>query len=395
MIRMIIFFSLAGLIIALLHYFIYLRIGRYLSSDPLHLKRIKMGLAAAAISLLTVMPLSRYIPPEIIFLPTYLAYSWLGLIFYLFTFTLLLFIGEGFAITGRKFWSLMAAPPTLIPVNAPKRDFFKKVAATSALSSAAVLTGYGNYSAFYDIIRIDLEIKLRHFPAALNGFKIVQLSDLHVGAVVGGKFLRHIVERVNQIKPDCIVVTGDLVDGSVKLLQHQVAILKNLQAKWGTFFVTGNHEYYSGVAEWLPYLQKMGWTVLQNEFYPLKDFKHEFYLAGVHDYRGHTINPRFAPSIPQALSAIPDGKATILLAHQPIHVLEASSYNIGLQISGHTHGGQIWPFSKLVLFAQPYIKGLHQVNDVTQIYVSCGTGFWGPPMRIGAPGEITVFNLNA
>ncbi len=234
----------------------------------------------------------------------------------------------------------------------------------------------------------DVDIPLPDLPPALDGFTIVQLSDIHVGPTIKGDYLEAIVSRVNGLNADAVAITGDLVDGSVHELAEHTEPLARLQARHGVFFVTGNHEYYSGVAEWVPFLSGLGMRVLRNERVALGDGGPggaTFDLAGVDDWSARM-------DLPAALAGRDPDRGLVLMAHQPREVDEAVRQGVELQLSGHTHGGQIFPFSLAVRAASPYVKGLYRgvgPAGAGQLYVSRGTGYWGPPMRLGAPPELT------
>jgi uncharacterized protein len=236
----------------------------------------------------------------------------------------------------------------------------------------------------------EVEVTLDKLPRALDGFTIVQLTDVHVGPTIGHDFLQDVVARTNQLSPDVIAITGDLVDGSVAELRTSIAPLAQLRAKKGVFFVTGNHEYYAGVDEWLAHLTTLDVRVLRNERVSLAD---GLELAGIDDLSGHSVAGHGA-DLPRALAGRDGKSALVLMAHQPRVIKEAAGHGVGLQLSGHTHGGQIWPWNFAVYLQQPYVAGLAKHKD-TQIYVSRGTGYWGPPMRLGAPSEITRITLRA
>ncbi len=224
---------------------------------------------------------------------------------------------------------------------------------------------------------------------------MVQLTDVHVGPTIGHAFIDDIVRRTNALQPDLIAITGDLVDGSVEQLRDAVAPLARLRARHGVYFVTGNHEYFSGAAPWLNELGRLGIRVLRNERVSIGEGEASFDLGGIDDHsaaRHGGLEP--AAAVSQALSGRDPKRELVLLAHQPRSLLEAARFGVGLQLSGHTHGGQIWPFKYLVRLQQPFVEGLHRSGDA-QIYVSRGTGYWGPPMRLGAPAEITHVTLES
>jgi predicted MPP superfamily phosphohydrolase len=239
-----------------------------------------------------------------------------------------------------------------------------------------------------------VRVRLARLPARLHGTTIVQITDLHVGSLQGREFVEQVVEQVNALSPDVIAITGDLVDGSVERLRHAVEPLGRLRARHGTFFVTGNHEYYTssdqraGVAAWTAELGRLGVRVLHNERVRIGDAAAGFDLVGVPDWSARSLGHGHAPNLARALAGRSPDDEVVLLAHQPKAIREAAERGVGLQLSGHTHGGQIWPWRYLVRLDQPFVSGLHRVGD-TQIYVSRGTGTWGPPMRLGEPAEIT------
>jgi predicted MPP superfamily phosphohydrolase len=237
-------------------------------------------------------------------------------------------------------------------------------------------------------------VPLGKLPAGLNGTTIVQLSDVHVGPTIGRRFLSRIVDRVNALDPDVVAITGDLVDGSVLRLARHVAPLGRLRARHGVYFVTGNHEYYSGAEEWCAHLAALGVRVLRNERVSIGSGTDSYDLAGVDDFAGRHFGHGHGADLGQALAGRDESREVVLLAHQPRAVVEAERAGVGLQISGHTHGGQIWPFNFLVRLQQPVTSGLRRFGR-SLIYVSNGTGYWGPPMRLGSPAEITQLVLEA
>jgi len=235
-----------------------------------------------------------------------------------------------------------------------------------------------------------VRVPLAKLPKDLAGYTIVQISDIHVGPTIGRAFIEQLVETINGEAPDMIVITGDLVDGSVADLGPFVAPLKNLRAKDGVYFVTGNHEYYSGVDEWLAFLGTLGVRVLRNERLPIRGGA--FDLAGVDDHSAKGFGHGHGTDLEKALGGRDLTRALVLLAHQPKTILAAVAHGIDLQLSGHTHGGQIWPWGYAVKLDQPHVAGLSRHGEAT-IYVSRGTGYWGPPMRVGAPAEVTRLEL--
>jgi hypothetical protein len=215
---------------------------------------------------------------------------------------------------------------------------------------------------------------------------------------LGRDFTLRAVELTHRQKPDAVVIVGDLVDGSVDELREAAAPLGSIRAPQGVFFVTGNHEYYSGAKEWIAHLEKLGIRVLGNERVSLGDTSpggSSFDLAGVYDRRGGWFFPDHQPDVEKAVEGRDPERELVVLAHQPNQITETAVAEPGLQISGHTHGGQIWPWTLAVSIAEPYVKGLHRHNERTQIFVTRGVGYWGPPIRVLAPPEIPCLVLHS
>jgi predicted MPP superfamily phosphohydrolase len=240
---------------------------------------------------------------------------------------------------------------------------------------------------------VDVDIPIAQLPRALHGFSIAQITDVHVGPTIKRGFVERIVERVNDLNADLIAVTGDLVDGSVPQLSAHTAPLAKLSARHGAYFVTGNHEYYSGERAWTRELGRLGLTVLKNEHVVLRHDGALLVLAGVNDFGAQHFDPAQRSDPAAALhGAPPNAGARILLAHQPRSAPDASDAGFDLQICGHTHGGQFWPWNFFVRYFQPFTAGLHRLKNLW-VYVSRGTGYWGPPNRFGVPSEITRLRL--
>ncbi len=239
-----------------------------------------------------------------------------------------------------------------------------------------------------------LEVTLRKWPQGFDGFRIVQISDVHIGPLLDRRFSERLVAEVNALAPDLVAVTGDLVDGPVEKLRGEVEPFADLRGRYGVFFVTGNHDFYSGAEAWVEQVKKLGMRVLRNEHVILRNGSDAFALVGVDDHRGDMMPSEGGEDLDAALKGIDTDLAQILLAHDPSTFKRACQLGVDLQLSGHTHGGQIWPFRWFVRLAIPFVDGLYRRGDAT-LYVSRGTGFWGPPMRLGAPSEITEITLRA
>jgi predicted MPP superfamily phosphohydrolase len=240
---------------------------------------------------------------------------------------------------------------------------------------------------------VEVEIPIARLPESLRGFSIAQISDLHVGPTIRRGFVERLVQRVNKLDADLIAVTGDLVDGSVQKLAAHTAPLADLTARHGAYFVTGNHEYYSGEPAWTSEIRRLGMTVLKNQHVVLKHDGALLVVAGVDDIGAHRFDPTQSSDPAAALRGAPlEAGAKILLAHQPSSAPAAARAGFDVQISGHTHGGQFWPWNHFVRYFQPFTGGLHRLKSLW-VYVSRGTGYWGPPNRFGVPSEITRIRL--
>jgi len=274
------------------------------------------------------------------------------------------------------------------PISNNRREFFKKGLDVASVVVALGISGRAMYEAkFIELEKVDIKIK-----DLKESYSIVQLSDVHIGGLIDQKFIRDIVKRVNILNPDVVVITGDLVDIALDYAKPALSELKNLKTKYGTYFIVGNHEYLHGIDDIIAEVNAQGIKTLENENTYIGEKGKGFNLAGVYDYAGYRMQ-HHEPDLDLALQDKQDDSPTVLLAHQPLFIEEVTQ-KIDLVLSGHTHGGQLYPFRVLVKMVQPYIAGLYQHNDDTQIYVNKGTGFWGPPMRLGASSEITYITIS-
>lgn len=274
-----------------------------------------------------------------------------------------------------------------------RRQLMQNTFHLSIIGATGSLAGFGMQQALQDATIRQVQVPLGNVPKSLQNLRIVQFTDLHVGPTIKREYVQGIVKQINDLKPDIIVMTGDLVDGSVAHLRPDVAPLADLQSTYGKFFVTGNHEYYSGVDAWLDETSRLGFINLINEHRIIHHQGSCLLLAGVTDYRAHQYKAEHRSDPKKSISNAEPSDVKILLAHQPKSIDAASEAGFDLQLSGHTHGGQYYPWNFVAQMANPYIEGLHQHQHKTWIYVSRGTGYWGPPMRLGTEPEITLISL--
>jgi predicted MPP superfamily phosphohydrolase len=344
------------------------------------------ALVLAVLSIPTSFIASRRLDKTVARLFVVPVYIWLGFVFQ--TFFLFLAVDLLRAVIGLG-WVLAGDLPPWFHSSSTWRVI--------AAIGVAVTLGATVFSIWWALNRLavrQVEIPLPHLPAEMDGFTIAHLSDLHLDLIHGRDWLSSIVEKTNALGPDLIAITGDLAEGSVSQFGDEVAPIKDLSAPHGVFFVTGNHEYFHDLQGWLTLLPELGVRVLRNERVPIESATGGFDLAGVDDHDGGRISPDHGPDLEGALSGRNPGRALVLLAHQPRIMAEAAKAGVDLVLSGHTHGGQIWPFSYLVYLQQPYVRGLKELGK-TRLYLSSGTGFWGPPMRLGTTAEIALITLRA
>ncbi|MEU9633234.1 metallophosphoesterase [Streptomyces tendae] len=279
------------------------------------------------------------------------------------------------------------APSQGSPLAVPSRRLFvSRVVAGAAAAAAVGTVGYGTYGVLNGPSVKRVTVPLARLPRAAHGFRIAVVSDIHLGPVLGRGFAQKVVDTINSTQPDLIAVVGDLVDGSVKDLGPAAAPLAQLEARHGAYFVTGNHEYFSGAEQWVAEVRRLGLIPLENARTELPHFD----LAGVNDVAGEDEGQ--GPDYERALGDRDRSRACVLLAHQPVQIHDAVDHGVDLQLSGHTHGGQLWPGNLIAGAANPTLAGLERYGD-TQLYVSRGAGAWGPPTRVGAPSDITVIQL--
>lgn len=280
-------------------------------------------------------------------------------------------------------------------VDPGRRMALARITGGVAFAASGVAVAGGVRQALGEHEVTTVEVPIRGLGRDLDGYVIAQITDLHVGMTIGRGFVADLVARVNAIGADAIAVTGDMVDGTVPDLRDRTAPLGDLRAKDGVFYVTGNHEYYAGVGPWLAEFARLGFRVMRNEHVVIRRGAAAFTLAGVDDHKAASIEPGHGPRYDAAMAGRDPALPVILLAHQPRQVKHAIRHGVALQISGHTHGGQVWPWHYIVAAQQGgRVAGLYHEQG-TALYVCRGAGYWGPPVRLGAPPEIARIVLRA
>ncbi|WP_428264734.1 metallophosphoesterase [Haliangium sp.] len=377
----------------LIHYYLWRRLIHDTGLTHPWRRVVTIAIIALGASMPLSMWISRLVSARVGHTLGWPAFLWMGMV-------ILLLLGFLAVDAVRMLrWSArhgiaLAQRETLPPSDPGRRRFMARAVGGAVVTAASGTLAWGVREA-RDIIEVtEVPVTLTRLPAALDGFSIVQLTDIHVGYTVSRGFVEGLVARTNAARPDLIAITGDLVDGDVPLLRAAVAPLGELRAPHGVYFVTGNHEYYSGVEPWIEELTRLGIRVLRNERVRIERAGQGFDLAGIDDHSAARFGAGHGPDLGKALAGRDRRRELVLLAHQPRQVEDAGRYDVGLQLSGHTHGGQIWPWHYVVQAQQGFLAGLYRYRD-TQLYVSRGTGYWGPPVRVGAAPEIAKIVLRA
>lgn len=370
------------------HVYLYRRLVRPLFPTSRARRAALVALGLLSLLLLTRRALQTALPVEMASLVTRFAHGWIGLVLMLVLACLA--VDATRLLTRlrprRRPASVEEAPPIDLK-DADRRRFLARVTAGGAALAGASTAGYGTWRAFTPPDVTELPLKLEKLPPALDGLTIVQLTDLHVGHFIGRDFVAELVDRANALKPDLVAITGDLVDGQVDHLGPAVAALSGLRSRYGTFFVNGNHEYYSGEVAWNAFLESQGITVLRNRHVRIGDAGASLDLIGVDDWSGGRQRGRPGYDLAQAVAGRDPARASVLLAHQPANFEEVARQGLDVQLSGHTHGGQLFPATMLIGLRWPYTRGLYTAG-ASRLYVSRGCGFWGPPMRVGSEPEL-------
>lgn len=347
------------------------------------------GAAVAVVSIPFSFLASRVLHRRVarfIVVPTYV---WMGWVFQ--TFFLILSLDLLFLVVEVVFYLL--GPGPLFP-DPPARLAAWRITAGVGVGIPVLATLFGIWWGLSRLRVRRLEISLPNLPAELDGFTILHLSDLHLDLVHGRSWMEGVVEKANGLEADLMAITGDLAEGTVAQFAHDADPVRDLSATHGVYFVTGNHEYFHDLGGWLAFLDERGVRVLRNEGVEIRRDGGAFFLAGVDDHDGARLAPGHGPDPGKALREAKGDAAVVLMAHQPRIIRQLPDGRVGLILSGHTHGGQIWPFSYLVYLQQPYVRGLVREGK-TQLYVNSGTGFWGPPMRLGTTAEMALITLRS
>ncbi len=402
------FIVILVLVLGLIHVYFWKR----LVNDTTRPGRVRWILTAVVAALAALL-FAALILPRVIGIPesgwyAWPGYLWFGLAVYLFL--ALLVLEPVWFATRRR---VRRGPPSVTAVSStdspatavPSEDeplvrqtlnrrlFLARTGAVAAGTASVGLVAVGAANALGPPDMLHVLVRLRRLDPAFNGYRIAVVSDIHLGPLAGRAHTERIVRMINGAAPDLVAIVGDVVDGTVEELGLAVEPLQDLASRDGAFFVTGNHEYIlQDPSSWLRELERLGVQPLRNENTLVRRGAAAFDLAGVNDIAGGEVSD--PPDFDRALLGRDSSRPTILLAHQPVLVSEAAARGVDLQLSGHTHGGQMWPFHYIVRLAQPSLAGLSTVDN-TQLYVTRGAGFWGPPVRIGAPPDITVLSLQA
>jgi len=395
---LLLFFLVALALLGGMHFYLWARLVRDTALPALPRRALAVLFTMAALGVPIGMLLIRRFPFRVTRALMAVLFTWMGAAFLLFVALVATDLARVLWAGARPLLALLGAQ--LAPAPDPeRRAFVARAMAGGALLAAGTATAASVRIATGEPRVVEVPVRLERLPKELSGFTLAQITDLHVGPTIRERHVKRVVDLTNAIRPDAVVITGDLVDGSVAELRAATEHLARLSAKHGVYFVTGNHEYYSGASAWLAELRRYGIRTLSAERVAVGDRGPggaSFDLAGLDDWSVARAEDGRWPSLELALRGRDRDRSLVLLQHQPRGLDEAAQAGVELQLSGHTHGGQLFPWSLAVKAFFPYYRGLylHRVGEAsTQLYVSCGAGYWGPPMRLGAPPEVTKLVL--
>jgi predicted MPP superfamily phosphohydrolase len=392
----VIFLLLLGVPVALGHLYLWRRLVVDTTRPRTLGRRIgTVAVIGAFLMLMSALVVTRRVPPEYGKFFAWPGFIWLAVLFYL-------AIALGVAEVPRRILLRRATgvpvavgagaepvePVEVVPDPGRRLFISRSVAIGSGIAAGSVV-GYGMTQALGAPQLLNVPVTLDKLQPSLSGFRIAVVSDIHLGPLLGRSHTERIVRMINEQEADLVAIVGDLVDGTVAELGEAAAPLRDLVSRHGSFFVTGNHEYFSGHEQWISELDRLGVNPLRNEGLTVAG---GIELVGVNDVTGKSYDD--GPDFGRAFAGRDRANPVVLLAHQPVQVTDASSHGVDLQLSGHTHGGQMVPFNFVVPVQQPSVAGLSKVDD-TWLYVSRGAGFWGPPVRVGAPPDITMIELRS
>ncbi len=390
----VIFYGLLSLMVVSGHVYLYRRLFRDTAAHRAWRRAGVVLMALLASAILGARLLTLLFPSEPTFAFASLGWFWMGAATYLLL--AVLSLGGLRKLSG---WleRRREGKTGPAPVSEERRQFLARASAGAALAATGGMASYGVWRAFTPPVVNEVAVRLPGLPRALDGFTLIQLSDIHIGPIIQRRFMDAVVAQANALKGDLVCITGDLVDGGVEELGFAAGAMMNLRSRYGTYVCTGNHEYYSGDEEWTEALTRMGMTVLRNRHVRIGEPGASFDLVGVDDWGARRMGyPRArCYDLAAATAGRDPSRAAVLLAHQPRGWRElAQKAGMGLQLSGHTHGGQFFPFNLVVSAVWEHSAGLFREGD-SHLYVSRGTGFWGPPLRVAAPPEIVKVTLLA
>ncbi|NIJ09886.1 hypothetical protein FHU38_000230 [Saccharomonospora amisosensis] len=384
------FFFVAIGLLALVHLYLWKRLVIDTTRAGTTARRVGTAvLVALALLMVAALALGTRLNPDIARWFTWPGYLWLAVFFYL---LLALLVLELPRLVLLPWTRKRPASADASPGSVSRRVVLARGAAAVAGVTVAGLVGYGTTVALGPPTVTRVPITLRRLDPRAAGCRIALISDLHLGPILGRSFTERVVDLVNAERPDVVALAGDLVDGDVADLADAAAPLARLRSSYGTFYVTGNHEYYVGYRQWVEYVPSLGIRPLRNERVEISHNGGVFDLAGINDATGYQWQD--AGDVGEAVAGRDPSRAVVLVAHQPVDVRHAVRHDVDLMLAGHTHGGQLSPFELIVNLQQGAVAGFYQVED-TKLYVTRGAGFWGPPVRVGAPPDVTIVELRA